>query len=96
MLTGYDAFAQYFLITHMSLMILAHDDISNEYASPRIFFFISGFKIEFAVPWNLITSAFYPPLTNFSFYVYCAGYQPMFLITAISKSLYHKYYLDIL
>jgi len=54
------------------------------------FFFNSGFKTEFAVPWNLITSTLYPTITNFSFYVYCAGYQSVFLITIISKSLYHK------
>lgn len=76
----------------MSSTIPVHDDICNDYASPSFFFFflISGFKTEFAVPWNLITSTLYPALTNFSFYVYCAGYQPVFLITAISKSLYHK------
>jgi len=73
MLTGYNAFAQCLLITHnMSLMILACDDICNEYASSS-FFFIFGFKTEFAVPWNLITSTLYPAITNFSFYVYCAG-----------------------
>jgi len=40
MLIGYDAFARCLLITHnMSLMILACDDICNEYESSSFFFF---------------------------------------------------------
>jgi len=42
MLAGYDAFAQYLLISHnMSLMILACDDICNGYGSPRFFLFLA-------------------------------------------------------
>jgi hypothetical protein len=75
--------------TTCSLIILTHDDICNEFASPRISF-SSGFKTKFSVPWNLINTTLYTVLTNVSFYVYCAGYHLVFLTTAVSKSLYHK------
>jgi hypothetical protein len=54
------------------------------------FSFSSGFKSEFSVHWNLINITLYTVLTNFSFYVYCAGYQSVFPVTDISKYLYHK------